>query len=50
MNIYQIVPKENTETGYILDVESRVQERQQVKGKQSYILVSVAYLTYLSNS
>ena len=46
MNIYQSNTYKNNFSWLDFDNEPRVQERQQVKDQQFYILVSVAYVTY----
>ena len=50
MDIYQSITYSKDFSWLHFHDEPRVQERLQVKGQQSYILVSVAYLTYPSST
>ena len=50
MNIYQSNTYRKGLSRLYFNIESRVQERQQVKDQQSYISTYVVYLTYPSSS
>ena len=50
MNIYQSNTYRKGLSRLYFNIESRVQERQQVKDQQSYISAYVVYLTYPSSS